>query len=108
MEDGDQRDAQCLTGCAINEVLGMVLATWWGWDQVPSVLLAVALPLLRRSLAFSLVVALVLTVPANRWLIARGRGHAEVHDLHGGHAGNQQHDHACDTSATGCAGGPTI
>jgi hypothetical protein len=33
----------CLTGCAIGEVLGMVLATWWGWSTVPSVALAVAL-----------------------------------------------------------------
>jgi hypothetical protein len=33
----------CLTGCAIGEVLGMVLATWWGWHDVPSILLAVAL-----------------------------------------------------------------
>ena len=23
----------CLTGCAIGEVLGMVLATWWGWGN---------------------------------------------------------------------------
>jgi hypothetical protein len=34
------------------------------------------------SLALSLVVAFVLTVPVNRWLIARGRGHAVVHHLH--------------------------
>jgi hypothetical protein len=33
----------CLTGCAIGEVLGMVLATWWGWSDAPSVALAVAL-----------------------------------------------------------------
>ncbi len=33
----------CLTGCAIGEVLGMVLATWWGWGDVASILLAVAL-----------------------------------------------------------------
>jgi len=33
----------CLTGCAIGEVLGMVLATWWGWSTWPSVALAVAL-----------------------------------------------------------------
>lgn len=33
----------CLTGCAIGEVLGMVLATWWGWSAGPSVVLAVAL-----------------------------------------------------------------
>ena len=34
------------------------------------------------SLAFALAVAFVLTVPVNRWLIARGRGHAVVHGLH--------------------------
>lgn len=34
------------------------------------------------SLAFSLAVAFVVTVPVNRWLIARGRGHAVVHGLH--------------------------
>ncbi len=34
------------------------------------------------ALAFSLAVAFVLTVPVNRWLISRGRGHAVVHGLH--------------------------
>ncbi|GAA1153831.1 hypothetical protein F4556_001460 [Kitasatospora gansuensis] len=34
------------------------------------------------SLAFSLVVAFVLTVPVNRWLISKGRGHAVVHAHH--------------------------
>ena len=29
----------CLTGCAIGEVLGMVLATWWGWANGPSIAL---------------------------------------------------------------------
>ncbi len=33
----------CLTGCAIGEVLGMVLATWWGWSNVPSILLSIVL-----------------------------------------------------------------
>lgn len=33
----------CLTGCAIGEVLGMVLATWWGWGHAASIALAVAL-----------------------------------------------------------------
>jgi hypothetical protein len=37
------------------------------------------------SLAGSLVVAFVVTVPVNRWLISRGKGHAVVHDLHAGH-----------------------
>ena len=34
------------------------------------------------SLALSLVIAFVLTVPVNRSMIARGRGHAVVHELH--------------------------
>ena len=34
------------------------------------------------SLAFALAVAFVVTVPVNRWLIGRGRGHAVAHDLH--------------------------
>jgi uncharacterized protein DUF4396 len=34
------------------------------------------------SLALSLVIAFVLTVPVNRWLIARGRGHAVMHEIH--------------------------
>jgi len=131
----------CLTGCAIGEVLGLVLATWWGWSDAPSIALAVVLaflfgyaftitPVLRSglalksaigvalaadtvsiltmeivdnaimlaipgamdtgldsllfwgALAFSLAVAFVVTVPVNRALIARGRGHAVVHQYH--------------------------
>ncbi|WP_433133940.1 DUF4396 domain-containing protein [Micromonospora sp. CA-240977] len=34
------------------------------------------------ALAFSLAVAFVLTVPVNRWLISRGKGHAVVHQYH--------------------------
>jgi hypothetical protein len=34
------------------------------------------------SLGVSLVVAFVVAFPVNRWLIARGRGHAVVHELH--------------------------
>ncbi|HEX6344618.1 DUF4396 domain-containing protein [Umezawaea sp.] len=40
------------------------------------------------SLVFSLAVAFVVTVPVNRWMIARGKGHAVVHRYHGG-----GHDH---------------
>jgi hypothetical protein len=38
------------------------------------------------SLAFSLAIAGVVAVPVNRWLIARGKGHAVVHEtgVHGG------------------------
>ncbi len=35
------------------------------------------------SLLLSLVIAFFLTVPVNRWLIVRGRGHAVMHELHG-------------------------
>ena len=51
----------CLTGCAIGEVLGMVLSTWWGLGNVASIVLATvlafffgygltSLPLLRSGL----------------------------------------------------------
>ena len=33
----------CLTGCAIGEVLGMVLSTWWGWGNGANIALSVAL-----------------------------------------------------------------
>lgn len=131
----------CLTGCAIGEVLGMVIGTALGLPDLGTVALAVALafvfgyaltmrglarsglsprralrvalaadtvsiavmeiidnlimlgvpgamdagaasPLFWGALAFSLAVAFVLTVPVNRWLIRRGRGHALVHAHH--------------------------
>ncbi|MGH3692705.1 MAG: DUF4396 domain-containing protein [Pseudonocardiaceae bacterium] len=34
------------------------------------------------SLAFSLLVAFLLTTPLNRWMISRGKGHAVVHAYH--------------------------
>ena len=38
------------------------------------------------SLAFALAIAGVVAMPVNRWLIARGKGHAVVHEtgIHGG------------------------
>jgi hypothetical protein len=131
----------CLTGCAIGEILGMVLASWWGWGNAASVVLAIVLAfgfgyaltissMLRAGLALraavgvavaadtvsitvmeivdnafvlavpgalaaglpdalfwvslvaSLAVAFVVTVPVNRAMIARGRGHAVVHSHH--------------------------
>ncbi|MEV4511669.1 DUF4396 domain-containing protein [Dactylosporangium sp. NPDC049525] len=42
------------------------------------------------TLAFSLAVAFVVTVPVNRFLIARGRGHAVVHQHHD----HSAHDHS--------------
>ena len=37
------------------------------------------------SLAFSLVVAFVVTVPVNKWVMGRGKGHAVVHQMHHTH-----------------------
>jgi hypothetical protein len=133
--------AHCLTGCAIGEILGLVIGTALGWSNWPTVALAIALaflfgysftmvPLLRGgivlgtaiglalaadtlsiavmeivdnaiilavpgameagltsllfwgSLALALAVAFVAAFPVNRYLIARGRGHAVVHAHH--------------------------
>jgi Domain of unknown function (DUF4396) len=132
----------CLTGCVIGEVLGMALATVFGWGNVAQVSLAIALayffgflltsmPLIRARLAPRTIVTTalaadtvsitimelidngtVILIPsaleaglgdplfwgsiaagfaiaypfafwANRYLIARGRGHAVVHEHHG-------------------------
>jgi hypothetical protein len=40
-------------------------------------------PLFWGSLAVALAIAFVVTVPVNRALIARGKGHAVVHAHHG-------------------------
>jgi len=58
-------------------------------------------PLFWASLAGSLVLAGMAAFPVNRWLIARGRGHAVVHALHtapaaprrGEHTGDERSDH---------------
>jgi putative flippase GtrA len=131
----------CLTGCAIGEVLGLVIATAAGWSDVPSIAIAIVLaflfgyaltlipvlkaevPLRRAlplafasdtasiavmeivdngfillvpgamdagltdarfwwSLGVGLAIAFLFALPLNRWLIARGRGHAVVHAYH--------------------------
>jgi hypothetical protein len=131
----------CLTGCAIGEILGMVIGTGLGWGNLSTIVLSVVLafffgysltmlPLLRSgltlttvlplafaadtvsiaimevvdnlimlvipgammagpltllfwaSLIFSLAVAFVAAFPVNRYLIARGKGHAVVHEHH--------------------------
>ena len=131
----------CLTGCAIGEVLGMIIGTALGWSDVATIALAVALafffgytltswPLLRSgmpvrevapiafasdtisitimeivdnaimllipgamaasldeigfwaALAAALLIAGAAAYPANRWLLARGKGHAVVHQHH--------------------------
>ena len=61
----------CLTGCGIGEVLGMVLATWWGLANVASIALALALafffgyllsmiPLLRAGTALGAAIGIAL------------------------------------------------
>ena len=134
----------CLTGCAIGEVLGMIIGTALGWSDLATIVLAVvlafffgysltSLPLLRSgiaftavvpialasdtisitimeivdnaiillipgaidatlsdvgfwaSLAFALLIAGVAAYPANRWLLARGKGHAVAHQHHHAH-----------------------
>ena len=131
----------CLTGCAIGEVLGMIIGTALGWSDFATIVLAIVLafffgysltmlPLLRSglalaaavplalasdtisiavmeivdnaimllipgameagltnalfwgSLAAALLIAGAVAFPANRWLIARGKGHAVVHAHH--------------------------
>jgi hypothetical protein len=134
--------AHCLAGCAIGEILGMVLATAFGWSNGVTIAISIvlafffgygltirgvlaagvafgaALPiafasdtlsiavmeltdnliivlvpgalnagladvLFWASLLTSLAVAFVVAVPVNRWLIARGKGHAVVMELPG-------------------------
>jgi len=131
----------CLTGCAIGEVLGMIIGTALGWSDLATIALAVglaflfgysltSLPLIRSgmalaavapialasdtvsitimeivdngilllipgameaglddlrfwgSLAFALLIAGAAAYPVNRWMIARGKGHAVVHAHH--------------------------
>jgi len=43
------------------------------------------------SLAFALAVAGVAAYPANRWFIARGRGHTVIHQYHAGDHGDHEH-----------------
>ena len=61
----------CLTGCAIGEVLGMVIGTALGWGDWPTILLAVVLafcfgysltlvPLLRGGIALATALPLAL------------------------------------------------
>ena len=61
----------CLTGCAIGEVLGMVIGTGLGWNDLPTIVLSVALafvfgysltlrPLLASGLAFAAAARLAL------------------------------------------------
>src|SRR4029453_10075502 len=61
----------CLTGCAIGEVLGLVISTALGWGNLPSIAIAVVLafvfgysltlwPLIRAGVAFSVAIGIAL------------------------------------------------
>jgi hypothetical protein len=57
-------------------------------------------PLFWGSLAFALAVAYVFAFPLNRYLIARGQGHAVVHGYHGSAShGGERHDAGLPGSA---------
>jgi ABC-type nickel/cobalt efflux system permease component RcnA len=45
------------------------------------------------SIVLGFVIAFPLATIVNRWLIARGRGHAVVHEYHHGHHGHEDHGH---------------
>jgi hypothetical protein len=136
-----QATLHCLTGCAIGEVLGMVLSSAFGWSNAASIIVSLLLAFIfgygltirslgghglswRRksalalasdsasiatmeivdngfillvpgalaaglnnflfwwSLLLSLVIAFLVTVPVNRWLIVKGKGHAVMHEYH--------------------------
>ena len=65
-------------------------------------------PLFWGSLAFALAVAFVVTVPVNRWLIGRGKGHAVVHRYHGGGHGQGSHErHSTETDGRAPVTPPT-
>ncbi len=85
--------AHCLTGCAIGEVLGMVVATALGWGNAASIAVSIVLayaltlgPVLRAGVpprrALSLTLASDTASIAVMEIVDRGRGHAVVHGLH--------------------------
>ncbi len=68
-------------------------------------------PLFWASLAVALLVAAAAAFPVNRWLIARGQGHAVVHAHHGhDHQGACSRASASPARAVGIGGamGPRI
>lgn len=92
----------CLTGCAVGEVLGMIIGTALGWSDLATIALAImeivdnAIMLLIpgamdtgvgdigfwAALAAALLIAGAAAYPVNRWLISCGKGHAVVHQHH--------------------------
>ena len=102
--------AHCLTGCAIGEVLGPLLRSRVALAaavplalpsdtlsittmEIVDNLVLLVIPgameagldsvLFWASLALALAVAFAAAFPVNRYLLARGRGHAVVHQYHG-------------------------
>jgi len=61
----------CLTGCAVGEILGMIISTAWAWTAAPSIALSIVLafgfgysfsmfPLLRSGLSLKRALAIAL------------------------------------------------
>ncbi len=79
----------CLTGCAIGEILGLVVGTALGLGNLATIVIAIALAFVFGYTTFWLSMMLALTVaffaawPVNRYLLARGKGHALTHGFHG-------------------------
>src|ERR687892_406845 len=74
----------CLTGCAIGEISGFVIATSLGWSDFGTLALEAGVgdPVIYIAVAVGFVVAYPFTFVANRYLIVRGKGHALVHEYH--------------------------
>ncbi len=66
----------CLTGCAIGEVLGLLVSGALGFAIV-------VMETVDNLVVLLVPVAFAATFPVNRWLIVRGRGHALAHGGHG-------------------------
>ena len=69
----------CLTGCAIGEVLGLVIATALGWGNAAQIALAIGLAYMFGFGLTSIPLVRAELRPRAIDLIARGRGHVVVH-----------------------------
>jgi hypothetical protein len=90
----------CLTGCAIGEIVGMVIFTAAGWSNFGSFTVSIVPGAINAGLGgatfwWSIVVGFAIAFgpawAANRWLIARGKGNAVMHEYHAAHAGHDNH-----------------
>jgi hypothetical protein len=75
-----QATRHCLTGCAIGEILGLVIATQFGWHDLPSIVLAIVLAFIF-GYGLTLQPLLGAGMPAGK-AMRSGQGHALVHGHH--------------------------